>query len=312
MKEADVSIIGGGPAGMSAALWCAELGLHAVLFERSTALGGQVGNIFNPISNYLGLAAANGAELLEHFLRSIRDSKFDRITSADVIAVDPTTMSVRLADGSAFRSKAIILATGVRRRHLAIPGETEFRGRGMLESGARERTQVKGRRVLIVGGGDAALENALLLSEFASEVMVAFRRSEPTARHEFIDAARNRDNIRLLNDTVLTAISGNSRIESAEIKNVTGGGKSAEPVDAVLIRIGVEPNSELLNGKAELDDRGYIVVDPHGATALPGIFAIGDVANPVSPTLNTAAGTGATAAKTIYCSIDACGRIIHK
>jgi thioredoxin reductase (NADPH) len=153
---------------------------------------------------------------------------------------------------------------------------------------------------MIVGGGDAAMENALLLSEFATEVLVAFRRNEPTARSEFVESARGRNNIRLLSDTVVTTISGNAKIESAELKNIRDDHTSREAVDAVLIRIGVEPNSELLRGKAALDERGYVVVNRSEETDLPGIFAVGDVAHPVAPTLNTAAGTGASAAKSAF------------
>ncbi|HKP69325.1 MAG TPA: NAD(P)/FAD-dependent oxidoreductase [Pyrinomonadaceae bacterium] len=310
MRKVEVAIIGGGPAGMSAALWCSDLGLDTVLIERSAELGGQVASIYNPISNYLGISAANGTELLAHFLNSIRDSKFDRLQSAEVASIDPSTMSIRLADGSSIVSKAIVLATGVRRRRLGIPGEDEFRGSGLIESGARDRSTVKGKKVLIVGGGDAALENALMLSEFASEVLVAFRKGEPTARREFVESAYERKNVTLLNETVLTRISGNSKLESVELRSVTHDRLSSQAVDAVLIRIGVEPNSELLHGKAEVDERGYVVVSTASETSVPNLFAIGDVANRLAPTLNTATGTGATVAKTIHCSISSCGRII--
>ena len=304
MRMVDVAIVGGGPAGMSAALWCADLGLDTLLIERSVGLGGQLANIFNPITNYLGATAANGDELRARFLDSIRDSKFERLMETHVTNIDPASMSIHLGDGSETKSKAIVLATGVRRRHLDIPGENEFRGKGILESGARDRQLTLGKRVMIVGGGDAAMENALLLSEFATEVLVAFRRKEPTARSEFVESARGRNNIRLLSDTVVTTISGNAKIESAELKNIRDDHTSREAVDAVLIRIGVEPNSELLDGKVELDERGYVVVNGLAETDLSGIFAVGDVANPIAPTLNTAAGTGATAAKSAFSYIE--------
>ena len=311
MKRVDVAIIGGGPAGMSTALWCSDLGLDAVLIERSAELGGQLASIFNPITNYLGVSARDGQEMLRHFLHTIRDSKFERIRQMGVRDIDPASKSIRLADGSEITSEAIVIATGVRRRRLGIPGVAEFRGRGILESGARDRESIKGKRVLIVGGGDAAMENALLLSEFASEVLVAFRRDQPTARGEFVENAHARNNIKLLSGTVLTAISGNSQVEAVELRSVRDDERSSEAVDAVLIRIGVEPNSELLKGKADLDTSGYIIVNELGETSCRGVFAVGDVANPVAPTLSTAAGTGATAAKTIYWSIATGGRIIR-
>jgi thioredoxin reductase (NADPH) len=158
---------------------------------------------------------------------------------------------------------------------------------------------VKGKKVLIVGGGDAAFENALILSKFASSVTVAFRKPTPSARREFVDAAALGENIRLLPSTVLDRISGDDVVEVVELTNHSGEAR-IEDVDAVLIRIGVVPNSEIVQGIVDLDDCLYIKVDQTGATSVRGIYAVGDVANPCSPTLSTAVGTGATAAKAIF------------
>lgn len=301
---ADVIIIGGGPAGLSAALWCDELGLDAVLIEKADDLGGQLRQIYNSIENYLGVTAANGLEMSSRFELSLRSRNFVPRIGIKATAIDTKAMAVHL-DGSAgekISCSAIILATGVRRRSLDIPGEIEFRGKGILESGSRDKGLVSGKRVLIVGGGDAAFENAMILSQGAASVSVAYRRSEPSARNEFVDAARRQENVELLPGTVVTRIAGNMFVEKVDVQDAAGRPRT-ELFDAVLIRIGVEPNSELARDVLELDEAGYVRVDQNGETSAANVYAVGDVANRCSPTLSTAAGTAATSAKAIFLSI---------
>ena len=297
----DVIIIGGGPAGLSAALWCDDLGLNSVLLEQENSLGGQLLRIYNPIDNYLGLSAPNGAEMLLQFERSLGSRNFVRRIGIKAASVDIHKMEVHL-DGpvqESLRCRAIILATGVRRRMLNIPGELHFRGKGIVESGARDKRLLTGKRVLIVGGADAAFENALLVSEFAASVSIAFRRARPSARAAFQDAVARRGNVTLLPETIVTRIAGDSFVQNVELKDSSGQVRD-EPVDAVLIRVGVEPNSELVNQFLDVDGCGYITVDQAGRTSRANIYAVGDVANKSSPTLSTAAGTAATAVKAIF------------
>ncbi|MFN0280293.1 MAG: NAD(P)/FAD-dependent oxidoreductase, partial [Pyrinomonadaceae bacterium] len=131
----DVIIAGGGPAGLSSLLWCAELGLTAILIEKEPEFGGQLLHTHNSIKNYLGIEAVNGRELRDIFLRQIEKAKIKRLTGAEIVEADLTQKSVTLADGTKYSSRAIIIATGVRRRKLIVPGEEELRGRGILESG---------------------------------------------------------------------------------------------------------------------------------------------------------------------------------
>jgi len=305
-KSADVIIIGGGPAGMTAALWCEELGLTAVLIEEAPRLGGQLHRVYNPIENYPGARAENGFEMVSKFDASLASASFVSRIGIKASAVDPASGAVRLEgpEQEVWSGHAIVLAMGVRRRVLGIPGESEFAGRGILESGVRDRELVKGKRVLIVGGGDAAFENAISLSDSASSVVVAFRRSEPSARKEFVSAVKDRQNIELLSETVVTEIVGDEAVRKVAIRDSTGTDRSV-PVDAVLIRIGVEPNSELVRGLIDLDEAGYIKVDHTGRTSAKNVYAVGDVANSHSPTLSTAAGTAASAVKAISNSIGA-------
>jgi thioredoxin reductase (NADPH) len=322
-SEFDVVIVGGGPAGMSAAMWCAELGMSAVLLEKEAELGGQLLITHNPITNYLGTEAKNGRELRDVFAEQLKRRDYISYLNADVSGINVGERTVSLQGEEPYRARAIILATGARRRTLGIPGEAEFRGKGILESGSNAGDAIGGKRVLIVGGGDAALENALILSEKAAHVFLAHRRDEFRGRAEFIQAAAARPNIEMLTATAIQSISGNEIVETSEIKDLKTGETRTLPIDAVLIRIGVAPNTELLSeppasaggfpsepgavatGLLALDSNGYILIDSRCQTNIPGIYAIGDVANPTAPTISTAAGMGATAAKAIFAWLNA-------
>lgn len=295
--ETEVVVIGGGPAGLSAAAWCTELGLSAVLLERGSDVGGQLHSIYGPIENYLGRRAENGGEMLRHFRESVARFDFVRRIGSEAISIDLAKKSVVLGNGDEIAFRCLILATGVRRRRLGVPGELEFCGKGIIESGMRDREFVTGRKVVIVGGGDAAIENALILSELASSVTVVHRRIGFSARDEMMRELENRQNVDLMAGYVVTKISGGREVSAVEVADCASGLVQQLPADAALIRIGVDPNSELVRGVVDLDARGYVVVNARCETNVEGVLAVGDVANPVSPTLSTATGTGATSAK---------------
>ena len=295
---ADVVVIGGGPGGISAALWSHELGLRTILVEKENELGGQLLYTFNPIGNYLGLFEPNGRELMKHFAQNVARSGFRYFTGCEVTAIDAEARRLTFADGREIAWRALIIATGVRRRRLGIPGEAEFLGKGVLGSGVRDGALVRGKRVMIVGGGDAAIENALVLSDSAASIKVALRGTQPRAREEFIDAAAKKANIELLRETTVLEIVGNSAVTGVQLQNSAN--EWLEPVEAVLIRIGVQPNSELVQATLDVDGESYIKTNAVGETSTTTIYAIGDVANPIAPTIGAASGTGAIAAKAVY------------
>ncbi len=285
---------------MSAALWCDELGMRALLIEKSGGFGGQLSHIFNPVNNYLGLSGSNGEAIVEEFERSLIGREFTRMVGVEVTDLDPERMTVAAADRKEYSARALIVSTGVRRRRLGVSGEKEFEGKGILSSGSKDPAIVAGRQVVVVGGGDAAAENALILAQYASRVTLVHRRGELTARSEFLKRLELAQNIALNFDSVVETITGADRLRSVEIRNVATGEIQALETDFLIVRIGVQPNSELVEGKIELDNRRYIMVDSQCRTDVPGIFAIGDVANPASPTIATAAGMGATAVKSAF------------
>src|SRR5687767_6778 len=202
----DVIIIGAGPAGLSAALWCDELGLDTLVVERASEVGGQLLRVYNPIENYLGARAADGRALRDLFAAQVEEKEFDLWTEADIESVDVRAKRVRLRSGEELQALALVVATGVRRRRLGVPGEEEFRGRGVLESGRLERERVAGEDVLVVGGGDAAAENALLLAEVCPTVTLVHRGKSLSARAEFAERVRGEHRITVFRETTLERI----------------------------------------------------------------------------------------------------------
>jgi len=295
----DVIIIGAGPAGLSTAFWCDELGLDALVLEQSEAIGGQLYRVYNPINNYLGLKARNGEELLERFTAEVDSADFDLWTQTSISSVDLKARRVSLASGEDLQSIALVIATGVRSRKLGVPGEKEFAGKGMIESATRDRELLAGQDVCVVGGGDAAAENALLLAEVCPTVTLVHRGKKLRARPEFREKLQSQHCITVFTESVLTRIMGSERVEAVEIQRKQGLKPFQLAVRGVLIRIGVEPNTELFREQLETDAGGYIAVNSQHETNVPMVFAVGDVSNPVAPTISGATGAGATAAKVI-------------
>jgi thioredoxin reductase (NADPH) len=301
----DVIIIGAGPAGLSAALWCDELGLDTLVIERAAEVGGQLLRVHNPVENYLGVSASNGRELRDLFAAQVEGKEFDLWTEAEIESVDLRAKRVRLRSGEDLQGIAIVVATGVRRRRLNVPGESEFEGRGVLESGRLDRDKVKGEDVLVVGGGDAAAENALLLAETCATVTLVHRGKSLGARPEFAERIKGDHRITLFTETTLLGILGGDRVESVEMMRAGALKPMRMAVRGVLIRVGVEPNTELFEGQFHTDGRGYAVVTGEQETSAEMVFAVGDVSNPLAPTVSGAAGAGATAAKVIASRLNA-------
>jgi thioredoxin reductase (NADPH) len=295
----DVIIIGAGPAGLSAAFWCDELGLDALVLEQDEQVGGQLHRVYNPIENYLGLKAANGRELLAHFSEGLDDADFDLWTNVEIESVDLKAKRIALRSGEELQSISIVIATGVRRRRLGIPGEVEFIGRGIIESATRDAQLFAGKDVCVVGGGDAAAENALLLAEVCPTVTLVHRGKSLRARPEFTERLQANHCLTVFKESRVQRILGSDQVEAVEILRAGAIKPFQMAVGGVLIRIGVEPNSELFRGQLQLDEPGYINTNGGHETSVNNVFAIGDVSSPLGPTISGATGAGATAAKVI-------------
>ena len=294
----DVLIIGAGPAGLSAARWCDELGLDTLVLEQGEEVGGQLLSIHHPIENYLGVHAENGRELRDRFVEQTKDCDFDLWTNVEIESVDLKAKRVMLRSGEELQSIAIIIATGLRRRKLGIPGEDEFVGRGMIESSG-DRQAFAGKDVCVIGGGDAAAENALLLAEVCPTVTLVHRGKKLRARREFTEQLQTNHCITVFPESVVQRIIGRERVEAVEIERAGAIKPFQMAVQGVIVRIGFAPNTELFRDQLKMDDRGYVLVNGVQETTLENVFAVGDVANPLSPTISGAVGAGATTAKVI-------------
>jgi len=301
----DVIIIGAGPAGLSTAFWCDELGLDTLVLEQAEQIGGQLHRVYNSIENYLGLKARNGEELLEHFAKDVDAAEFDLWTGTNIASVDLKAKRISLASGEQLQSIAIVIATGVRPRQLGVPGEKEFAGKGMIESGARDRQLFAGKDVCVVGGGDAAVENAVLLAEVCPTVTVVHRGKKLRARRELAERLQPNNRVTVFTESVLTRIIGDDEVQAVEIQRKEGLKPFQLAVRGVLIRIGVEPNTELFREQLQIDPKGSIEVNSRQETNVPMVFACGDVSNPIAPTISGATGAGATAAKVIAARLNA-------
>ena len=295
----DVIIIGAGPAGLSAALWCDELGLDCLVLEQNEQTGGQLRSIYGSVENYPGVCANNGQQFLERFSERVVEAEFDLWTNVEIENVDLKAKRVSLGSGEELQSISIVIATGVRRRQLGIPGETEFVGHGIIESPSRDRQDFVGKDVCVIGGGDAALENALLLAEVCPTVTLVNRSKLLRARPTFVQQLQGQHCITVFPESVVTSILGNADVEAVEIRRKDALKPFQMAVQGVVIRIGVEPNTDHFRGQIQLDNEGYAVVNSQQETNVANVFAIGDVSNPLAPTISGAAGAGATAAKVI-------------
>ena len=295
----DVLIIGAGPAGLSAARWCDELGLDTLVLEEREEVGGQLLSVHNQIENYLGVHAENGRELRDRFVEETRGCDFDLWTNVEIETADLNAKRVTLRSGEELQAIAIIIAAGLRRRKLGIPGEDDFAGRGIIESGTRDGDQFAGKDVCVIGGGDAAAENALLLAKVCPTVTMINRSPKLRARREFAEQLHTNHCITVFPESIVRRIIGNDWVEAVEVER----GGAIKPfqmaVQGVLIRIGFQPNTDLFRDQIELDGRGFALVNAQHETSRENVFAIGDVANPLAPTISGAVGAGATAAKVI-------------
>lgn len=320
----DVIIIGAGVAGLSAALWCNDLKLSCYILEYRVVIGGQLNWIFNPITNHLGgIEAKNGRELRElmekkFYARNVEITHDAAITEVDLRAGRVTFYESGYDVDVTEQAASIIIATGTRRRQLNAKGESEFRGRGVYDSGTGEKNLIAGKRAVVIGGGDAAAENALLLAEVCPHVALIHRGQSLRARAEFIERLAQTSNIEVLLNTVVTEICGEDKIsnqresrETSYVKSVsvkTPDKETSVDAEAVLVRIGYQPNTEHFEGQLALDEQGYIKINSEHETSIQNVFAIGDVSNPLAPTISGAIGAGATVAKVIEARMRAVNR----
>ena len=288
-------IIGSGPAGLAAALYAARANLKPLVIS-GNQIGGQIG-ITSEVDNYPGFPEGLlGPELVEKMQAQAErfgaEIKIDFIQEVD-LGRRPFKLTGYNGD---YYAKSLIISTGASFRKLEVPGEAELTGRGVSYCATCDGYFFKDRDIVVVGGGDSALEEATFLTRFARKVTLIHRRDKFRAGPILQARAAKNEKIEVIWDTVVTKIIGDERVTGVALKNVKTGQTWTLPTTGVFIAIGHIPNSDLFKGQLEIDEQGYLVVDKRLRTNIEGVWAAGEVADPIFKQAITSAGLGAAAA----------------
>lgn len=291
-----VLIIGSGPAGLSAALYAARADLDPIVLT-GMELGGQVSLTF-AVENYPGFPEGiGGMELVDLFQKQAQ--RFGARIEFDLAAeVDFSgrPFRVKTQNGKQYLAESVIISTGASAVHLNVPGETEFTGRGVSYCATCDGWFFKDKEVLVVGGGDSAVEESLFLTRYADNVTIVHRRDELRAGAILAERAKSNPKINFFWNTVVKEISGNGAVKTVTLQDTKTGEERDHQVDGVFIFIGHSPNTGLFKGQLDMDKNGYLVVDNKMQTNIPGVYAAGEVADPHFRQVITSAGMGAAAA----------------
>ncbi len=289
-----VIIIGSGPAGYAAAIYAARAQLEPVLIA-GPAMGGQVA-ISSEIGNYPGFPEdIVGAELAQ--LMHKQAERFGAQVEMDIVTgVDLSTQPFKVVTyGGEYETQALIVASGASPRKLGVPGEAEFSGRGVSYCATCDGFFYMGKEIVMVGGGDAAVEEALFLTRFASRVTIIHRRDQLRAEKLLRDRAFRNEKIGFLWDTIVTEIAGDGSVTGVQLRNVKTGEERLFPTQGVFVAIGYEPNVAFLGGQLEMTENGYVVTDDDQRTSVEGVWAAGDVCDWTYKQIATSVGAGCKA-----------------
>ncbi|MFN3598200.1 MAG: thioredoxin-disulfide reductase [Aquificaceae bacterium] len=292
----DTIIVGGGPAGLTAGLYCARAKLNTILFEKG-ALGGQIA-ITDLVENYPGFPEGiSGKELTQKFkgqaerfgLHIVRKevSKIER---------EGKEIFVHLRTGGLVRSKTVILTVGSNPRRLGVPGEEGFLNRGVSYCATCDGALFEGVPIAVVGGGDSATQESLFLTRFASKVYLIHRRDQLRAQKHLQEKVFSNPKIEFIPNKVVEEIKGGDFVEKLTLRDTKNGSLSELSVEGVFIFIGLEPNTSFLKGSIKLDDKGYIITDERMKTSMEGVFAAGDCRSGATGQVAVAVGEGCIAA----------------
>ncbi|MEM0025779.1 MAG: FAD-dependent oxidoreductase [Zestosphaera sp.] len=299
----DVLVVGAGPAGLTAALYCKRLGL------KTACVGEDIGGTLNEagvVDDYIGVQDILGPELAKRFVDHVR--KYEVPIYKDLvvdIVRENNTFKILTKSGAVFTTKAVILAVGSKRRKLGVPGEAELAGKGVTYCAACDAPLFKEKIVAVVGGGNSALQSALLMTSYASKVYLIHRRDSFRAYDVYVKSVTNHPKIELVLNSVVRSIGGDKSVEWVEVENLVTHEIRKIRVDGVLVEIGSEPPKDFFNKIGlKLDEHGYVIIEPGQKTNIEGIFAAGDCTGghykKKFDQVVTAAAEGALAALSAY------------
>ncbi len=292
----EVIIIGGGPAGLTAGLYCQRAALKTVLFEKGLP-GGQIA-ISKEVENYPGLEGITGFDLAEKLVHHAQSFGLN-LVQQEVAAVNsgPDFHSVMLGNGDVFHTVALIFALGATLRKLGIPGEAEYFGTGVSYCATCDGFFFRDKTVVVIGGGDTAVEEALYLSRLVKKVYLVHRKNTLRATNILQSRLMAEPGIEVIWDTIITEIKGNGRtVNAVSFENTATGEKGEIPTDGVFIFIGNSPNNQLIPPAIHIDEQGYVITSEKCETSVPGIFAAGDLRRKFANQIVVAAADGCTAA----------------
>ena len=293
--NAEVLVVGAGPAGVAAALWARSFGLEPLLLESAGRIGGQLLRVHFELANLPGMVPGTGEAIARRCEQQLEAARVVVRLDAEAVALDPAGAGITLRGGETLAARAVVIATGVRRRRLAVPGERELTGRGVSYSANADRAQLAGRDVAVVGGGDAAFENALILASAGCRVGLLVR-GVARARPEFQARVADERRIERLDHTRVLAVLGEGHVTAVRIEDDRGTWE--RPVEAVVIKAGNVPNTEWCAGLGH-DEHGYLRVNGAFRTSQAGVWAVGDVTRPPVFSVSVALGHAALALEEI-------------
>jgi len=290
----DLIIVGGGPGGLTAGLYGARANLKTLLLERYLP-GGQLANT-ELVEDYPGFESILGPDLAAKMEAHARNFGLE-IKSAEVneIVVDGDARQV-VTDDEVYRTKAVIVATGGSPVWLGVPGEKEFAGKGVSYCAICDGAFFKNQVIAVVGGGDAAVEEAGFLTKYGSKVYIIHRRDQFRAQKIIQQRAFENPKIEVIWDTVVEEIVGREKVEKLRLRHVKTGEKSELEVGAIFVFIGFHPNTQIFPKGIKVDENGYVITDYRMQTSVPGLFAVGDVRQQLARQVTNAVGDGTTAA----------------
>ncbi len=299
-RDWDAIVIGGGPGGLTAAIYLARYGLRALVIEKDSP-GGKVS--INPIvENYPGFPSISGEQLSKIFHEHAIKAGAKILFPEEVVKLElrGDWKKVFTKSGKEFSARALIIATGTEDRRLGVPGEIEFYGKGVSYCAVCDGPLFKGKRIVVVGGGDTAAISTLYLAKLASEVILVHRRDRMRAERALVDRVLSLPNVSFKWDSVLTEIIGDSKVEAVKIKNLVTEEEEFVEIDGVFIFIGVEPQSSLAKqAGVKVDEKGFIIVDYWQRTNCFAVYAVGDVTGEPMQ-IAKAVGDGVKAATDIH------------